>query len=75
MVILLVTELDLKHYRSIGANVSQLGDGAKFGTAYFPLKIDIIAKCERDFTTKFALLPNCCWRFGFIHRTIDKKTY
>ena len=33
---------------------------AKFGTDYFPLKIKILAKRERELTTKFAIARNGC---------------
>ncbi len=32
----------------------------KFGTNYFPLKIKILAKREREFTTKLAIARNRC---------------
>lgn len=32
----------------------------KFGTNYFPLKIKILAKREREFTTKLAIARNSC---------------
>ena len=34
---------------------------AMFGTNYFPLKIKILAKCERELTTKFAIARNGCY--------------
>ena len=33
---------------------------ANFGTFYFPLKIKILAKRERELTTKFAIARNGC---------------
>jgi hypothetical protein len=36
-------------------NVPALGEVAKFGTDYFPLKIKILAKRKRELTTKFAI--------------------
>ena len=35
-----------------------LGEVANFVTDYFPLKIKFLAKRNREFTTKFAILPN-----------------
>jgi hypothetical protein len=35
-----------------------LGEVANFVTDYFPLKIKFLAKCKREFTTKFAILPS-----------------
>ena len=34
---------------------------AKCGTNYFLLKIEILAKCERELTTKFAIARNGCY--------------
>ena len=48
---------------SITANVLALGEVANFGTDYFLLKIKFLAKREREFTTKFAILPNACCAF------------
>ncbi|AIN75179.1 hypothetical protein FPG3_07205 [Flavobacterium psychrophilum FPG3] len=45
---------------SLDANVPALGEVANFGTNYFLLKIKFLAKCKREFTTKFAILPNAC---------------
>jgi hypothetical protein len=42
----------------IGANVLPLGEVANFVTDYFLLKIKFLAKRKREFTTKFAILPN-----------------
>ena len=36
-------------------DVPPLGEVAKFGTNYFLLKIKILAKRERELTTKFAI--------------------
>ena len=44
----------------IAANVPALGEVANFGTDYFLSKIKFLAKCKREFTTKFAILPNAC---------------
>jgi hypothetical protein len=35
---------------------------ANFGTFYFLLKIKILAKRERELTTKFAIARNGCWQ-------------
>jgi hypothetical protein len=40
--------------------VPALGEVANFGTDYFLSKIKFLAKCKREFTTKFAILPNAC---------------
>ena len=45
---------------------SRLASVASFGTDYFLLKIIFLAKRKREFTTKFAIAPNVCWRFGFL---------
>ena len=45
----------------ISANVLALGEVANFVTVYFPLKIKFLAERKREFTTKFAILPNGCW--------------
>lgn len=44
----------------MSGNVPALGEVANFGTNYFLLKIKFLAKDEREFTTKFAILPNAC---------------
>ena len=49
-----------KGFLKILRNVPALGEVAKFGTDYFLLKIKFLAKCKREFTTKFAILPNAC---------------
>jgi hypothetical protein len=41
-------------------NVPPLGEVANFVTVYFPLKIKFLAERKREFTTKFAILPNGC---------------
>ena len=51
---------------SITANVPALGEVANFGTYYFLLKIKFLAKYKREFTTKFAILPNACCAFVII---------
>ena len=38
---------------------------AKFGTFYFLLKIKILAKRKREFTTKFAIARNRCYWLVF----------
>ena len=43
-------------------NVPALGEVANFGTDYFLLNYNFFAKCERELTTKFAILPNGCWK-------------
>ena len=42
------------------ANVPALGEVANFGTDYFLSKIKFLARNKREFTTKFAILPNAC---------------
>ena len=44
----------------MAVNVPALGEVANFGTDYFLSKIKFLAKCKREFTTKFAILPNAC---------------
>ena len=41
-------------------NVPALGEVASFGTDYFLSKIKFLAKSKREFTIKFAILPNAC---------------
>ena len=41
-------------------DVPALGEVAKFGTDYFLSKIKFLARNKREFTTKFAILPNAC---------------
>jgi hypothetical protein len=41
-------------------DVPALGEVANFGTDYFLLKIKFLAKNKREFTSKFAILPNAC---------------
>jgi hypothetical protein len=43
-------------------NVPALGEVANFGTDYFLSKIKFLASNKRVFTTKFAILPNACYR-------------
>ncbi|MCF6142540.1 hypothetical protein L1S34_14705, partial [Flavobacterium sp. K77] len=38
-----------------------LGEVANFGTDYFLSKIKFLARNKREFTTKFAILPNACY--------------
>ena len=42
----------------MAGNVPALGEVANFGTDYFLSKIKFLAKCKREFTTKFAILPS-----------------
>ena len=61
----------------LAVNVPALGEVANFGTDYFLSKIKFLAKYKREFTTKFAILPNACYAFGFLFITISyssKKT-
>ncbi|WP_228463471.1 hypothetical protein, partial [Flavobacterium psychrophilum] len=46
--------------RAIFSIVPPLGEVANFVTVYFPLKIKFLAERKREFTTKFAILPNGC---------------
>ena len=47
-------------FPKLSANVPALGEVANFGTDYFLLKIKILAKRERELTTKFAIARNGC---------------
>ena len=47
-------------FDKIEANVPALGEVASLGTDYFLLKIKFLAKCECEFTAKFAILSNAC---------------
>jgi hypothetical protein len=42
------------------ANVPPLGEVANFATDYFLLNYKFLAEHKREFTTKFAILPNGC---------------
>jgi hypothetical protein len=57
-------KFDLKLRRFIHYNVPTLGKVAKFGTDYFLSKIKFLARNRREFTTKFAILPNACYRLA-----------
>jgi len=50
----------------MSANVPPLHEVANFVTFYFPLKIKILAKREREVTTKFAIARNGCWQLPFL---------
>ena len=55
----------------ITANVPALGEVANFGTNYFLSKIKFLARNKREFTTKFAILPNaCCVMFLIDFKTV-----
>ena len=41
-------------------DVSPVGEVVYFVTVYFPLKIKFLAERKREFTAKFAILPNGC---------------
>jgi hypothetical protein len=41
-------------------NVPALGEVANFGTDYFLSNIQFLARNKREFTAKFAILPNAC---------------
>jgi hypothetical protein len=43
-------------------DVFGLGEVAKFGTDYFLSNIKFLAERKREFTTKFAILPNGCYK-------------
>ena len=46
----------------------------KFGTNYFLLKIKILAKREREFTTKFAIARNgCCSTYFFFQLILQQQ--
>jgi hypothetical protein len=49
-------------FLNITANVPALGEVANFGTDYFLLMIKFLARNKREFTTKFAILPNACFQ-------------
>ena len=49
-----------KFGKYIAFNVPALGEVANFGTDYFLSKIKFLARNKREFTTKFAILPNAC---------------
>jgi hypothetical protein len=47
-------------FSKISYNVPALGEVANFGTDYFLSKIKFLARNKREFTAKFAILPNAC---------------
>ena len=49
-----------KIFEKLAYNVPRLQEVANFGTNYFLLKIKILAKRERELTTKFAISCNRC---------------
>ena len=60
-------------FMKITANVPALGEVASFGTDYFLSKIKFLAKYKREFTTKFAILPNACYMM-VAHTNLDTQT-
>ena len=59
----------------LAANVPALGEVANFGTDYFLLKIKFLAKYKREFTTKFAILPNACCKQLCVLRCLRIRRY
>ncbi|WP_222609992.1 hypothetical protein, partial [Flavobacterium psychrophilum] len=53
---IVVTRVD----SALNHNVPALGEVANFGIDYFLSKIKYLARNKREFTTKFAILPNAC---------------
>jgi hypothetical protein len=49
----------------MSGNGLPLGEVANFVTEIFLLKIKFLAKRKREFTVKFAILPNGCYAVGF----------
>ena len=54
--------LFLRNFGSVATNVPALGEVANYGTDYFLSKIKFLARNKREFTTKFAILPNACYQ-------------
>ena len=50
----------------LAVNVPALGEVANFGTDYFLSKIKFLARNKREFTTKFAILPNACYLLALL---------
>jgi len=50
--------------------VPALGEVANYGTVCFLSKIKFLAKRKREFTTKFAIERNGCYRLAF---TLNQK--
>jgi hypothetical protein len=59
--------------RQFRSNVPPLGEVANFVTVYFPLKIKFLAERKREFTKKFAILPNGCYRLALVGFQIYSK--
>ena len=59
-IIFLISSIIFYAVFKLFANVPALGEVANFGTNYFLLNYKFLAKCKREFTTKFAILPNAC---------------
>ena len=56
---------------SILYKVVALSEVANFGTDYFLLKIKILAKCIREYTSKFANSPNTCYRLALFSLYVE----
>jgi hypothetical protein len=60
--LLIFCGLTISQFRfKLALNVPALGEVANFGTDYFLSKIKFLARNKREFTTKFAILPNACY--------------
>ena len=65
----------MSFFGKITGNVPALGEVANFGTDYFLSKIKFLARNKREFTTKFAILPNACYAFGFYSNFIYSYSF
>jgi len=53
---------------SLADNVLRLGEVADFERQMFILTQMFIRNQKLDFSTEPAILPNCCYAFGFLKR-------
>jgi hypothetical protein len=55
-------------------NLSPLGEDANFATDYFLLNYKFLAKNKREFTTKFAILPNGFYEIAPFYFSVNSVT-
>ena len=56
-------------------NVLQLGDVADLKAESFSLVLSFIRNPKLDLSTEPAILPNCCYAFGFLNAIINLKLH
>jgi len=60
---------------SIAGNVLQLGEVADLKAESFSLVLSFIRNPKLDLSTEPAILPNCCYAFGFLNAIINLKLH